>query len=474
MNSPMKKTIVFISAFILIWALWFFMCPNYLRILEGFDFFTTLPDFKHLNLEIPKSAFMGVSAFLLQFYAIPAVGAAIHALLTTLQVLCVDAVIRMLFKNSEKLHWISFLGAPFYTVLLCKELALTGALICLSASAATALVVRLAAWKIKPFITLPKFLSNCWVGIITITASIAASGTIIYTKQVKTGMEKMAHLDHLVTKQEWDEILKIVKPQDAFRSEYLRKCALLALIQTDQLADKAFVYGLSGMNDYCYQKDNTTTLRNFNMKFYRNLGMYSPAVYYSYQLATQFLLGMSFNSARSLSDIYLEVKDYALAKKYLEILSRSTCHGKWVKERLPKLEAIKDATPDYVADPSKDVFSLFQYDLPLMMSRHPEDSRYIHMYLCGLLAEKECGLFYETFCNTVAADYTAGTKMPRIYQEAMTMALAAKPEEMMKYNFDKDILNRFSDFVNLLRSGKDGVAKRKYGDTYWVYLNFVR
>lgn len=474
MNSPMKRSIIYISAFILTWALWFFMCPNYLRTLEGFDFFTALPDFSHLNLEIPKSGFMGISAFLLQFYAFPAVGAAIHALLTILQVLCVDAVIRTLFKNSEKLNWISYLAAPFFTILLCKELALTGALICLSVSAVTAIVVRLATLKTKPFIPLPKSFSNCWLGIILTLLSIAASGFIIYTKQVKTGMEKMTRLNHLVAEQEWEEILKIVKPKEAFRSEYPRKCALLALIQTDQLADKAFVYGLSGINDYCYKEDNMAMRRNFNMNFYRNLNMYSPAIYYSYQLATQFLLGMSFNSARSLAEIYLEVKDYALAKKYLEILSKSTCHGKWVKERLPELESIKDATPDYVTAPSKGVFSLFQHDLPLMMSRHPEDSRYIHMYLCGLLAEKECGLFYETFCNTVAADYAAGAKMPRIYQEAMTMALSGKPEEMMKYNFDQDILNRFADFVNLLRSGKDGVAKRKYADTYWVYLNFVR
>ena len=85
----MKRSFAYILTFTLIWAAWFFLCPDYLRLLEGFDFFTTLPDFKHLNLEIPKPVFMYVSGFLLQFYRIPALGAAIQALLTILQILCI-------------------------------------------------------------------------------------------------------------------------------------------------------------------------------------------------------------------------------------------------------------------------------------------------------------------------------------------------------------------------------------------------
>ena len=470
MNNPMKRSIAYILAFILIWAVWFFICPNYLRILEGFNFFTTLPDFRLINLEIPKAAFMGATAFLLQFYAIPAVGAAIQALLTILMVLCADALIRGFFKDADRLHWISFIVAPFFTVLLCKELMLTSALICLTATAATVGIVRLATLKLKPMIPLPKVFRNCWVGATVIVISIAASGYSIYNSQVKSGVEKMSHLNHLVEEKAWEDILEEITPQEAVANDYMRKCALLALIQTDQLAEMAFTYGLSGINDFFYHKTESAMLRSFNMKFYNNLDMLSPAVYYSYQQATQFLLGMSFDAARSLADIYLKAKDYALAKKYLEILSNTTCHGKWVEDRLPALEAIRNAEPVYAADPTKDVFGSFQYDLPVMMNRYPEDSRYLHMFLCGLLAEKQGGLFYEVFCDTLADKYTEGGRIPKVYQEAILMALSSKPDDMQKFNIDKDIQEKFLDFAKLVGAGKDGVARRKYAGTYWVYL----
>ena len=284
----------------------------------------------------------------------------------------------------------------------------------------------------------------------------------------------MAQLDHLVGEQEWQEILKTVTPQDAFVNDHMRRCALLALIQTDQLADKAFMYGLRGMNDYCYHKPEMAMLRNFNMRFYNNIGMYSPAVYYSYQQSTLFLLGMSFDAARSLADIYLKVKDYTLAKKYLEILDNSTFHGRWVKDRLPELEAIKDASPEYIENPSKEVFGNFKYDLPLMMRRHPEDSRYLHIYLCGLLADKQGGKFYEVFCETLAAEYAEGKKMPKAYQEAVLMALSSKPEELRRHNIDTEMKENFMDFVKLVSSGKETTAKRKYAGSYWVYLYFSR
>ena len=40
-----------------------------------------------------------------------------------------------------------------------------------------------------------------------------------------------------------------------------------------------------------------------------------------------------------------EVTNYKEAKKYIDFLSHSTCHRRWVRERLPKLEQLKGKTP---------------------------------------------------------------------------------------------------------------------------------
>mgnify|MGYP003514844692 FL=1 len=104
----MKRFFVFILISVLLWAMWFFLCPYSLVLLEGFDFFAALPDFTFLNLDIPGAPLKYISAFLLQFYAHPALAAVIHTLLPMLSVFC----IWLIFKNV----WIALLPLP---LLLC-------------------------------------------------------------------------------------------------------------------------------------------------------------------------------------------------------------------------------------------------------------------------------------------------------------------------------------------------------------------
>ena len=96
------------------------------------------------------------------------------------------------------------------------------------------------------------------------------------------------------------------------------------------------------------------------------------------------------------------------------------------------------------------------------------------MLLCGLLAEKKAEAFYEVFCNTVGPEYVAGARIPKVYQEALLVVLAPRPEELGKYKIDKEIQERFADFGKLLGAGKDSAAKRKHAGSYWVHLCFQR
>ena len=470
----MKRFIVYISAFILLWGIWFFICPYYLRMLEGFGFFTTLPDFWNLNLNIPNSVFEYVSCFLLQFYGMPAIGAAINAFITILMILSIDTVIRRLFKNADTLVWITFIAVPFYTKYLLQSLSLTKALICLAITAACSIAITGITWKRKEFIKLPDIFGNRWIGTAVIAVCIGFSGHTVYSKTVRNGIELMSKMDHMAENQEWEKILENITPKDALTNDHLRKYALLALTQSGGLADQAFVYGISGINDYTYEKPETPMTRNFNMRFCNQLDMHNQGVYHAYQQGTLFMLGMTFDAARSLADRYLEIKDYTLAKKYLEILSHSTCNKRWVNRRLPSLEAIKSETAENLDIPANGVFGNMERDLLILNERNPKDTRYQHMLLCGLLAEKKAEAFYEVFCNTVGPEYVAGARIPKVYQEALLVVLAPRPEELGKYKIDKEIQERFADFGKLLGAGKDSVAKRKHAGSYWVHLCFQR
>ena len=470
----MKRFILYISAFILLWGIWFFICPYYLRMLEGFNFFTTLPDFKSLNLNIPNSCFEYVSCFLLQFYGMPAIGAAVNAFITILMILSIDTAIRRFFKNADSLVWISFIAVPFYTKYLLQSLSLTNALICLAIAAACAIASTGITWKRKEFIKLPGIFGNRWIGAAIIAVCIGFSGHSVYSKTVRNGIELMSKMDYMAENQEWGKIIEDITPEEALTNDHLRKYALLALTQTSQLADQAFMYGISGINDFIYEKPETPMSRNFNMRFCNHLDMHNQAVYHAYQQGTLFALGLTFDAARSLADRYLEIKDYTLAKKYLEILSHSTCNKRWVKRRLPLLEAIKGETAENIDIPANGVFGNMEHDLQILNERYPEDTRYQHMLLCGLLAEKKGETFYKVFCNTIGEQYAQGARIPKVYQEALLVVLAPRPDELKKYKIDKEIQANFADFGKLLRAGKDNVAKRKYAGSYWIHLCFQR
>lgn len=122
---------------------------------------------------------------------------------------------------------------------------------------------------------------------------------------------------------------------------------LLALLNEGKLTDYAFSYGLSDSDDFLFHNIQEPFCLGFNVLFYNSLGMYNPAIYNTYQEAVQSTPGMSFDTVRYLADVYLELGDHALASKYLDLLNHSTCHRRWVKERLPILDTLKGKGASY-------------------------------------------------------------------------------------------------------------------------------
>lgn len=65
----MKK--MSLALFVLFWAVWFFFCRYYLIWLEGYSYFSTLPDYTSLFKSIPYGLSCYVGSFLHQFYIYP-------------------------------------------------------------------------------------------------------------------------------------------------------------------------------------------------------------------------------------------------------------------------------------------------------------------------------------------------------------------------------------------------------------------
>lgn len=454
-----------------LWIAWYVSYPYFLRWLEGYSFFCTLPDFTKIHYDLPADLPMYAGSFLLQFYAWPAAGAFIQTVIAVLTVACIWVCIRTLFADPEGVMWISFLPLPVFVYYQLSDLTLSRALTWLLISCGAMLLVSLLTIRKKQFLNVPKLMRNLLFSTIVSFVLVSASAVLLARGNDMTrGYETVARLEYLGEHQRWEEILETVSRQESIDNEYKRKYVLLALMNTGQLTDYAFSYGLSGSDDFLFQNVQEPFCLGFNVLFYNSLGMYNPAIYNTYQEAVQSTPGMSFDTVRFLAETYLELGDYALAKKYLDVLSHSTCHGKWVKDRLPLLESLECKEPVYPRSGPLFTLESFLPDISSMTDRYPHDSRFADLLLCGVLAEKDGAAFYKIFQVISKTQYPDGRNIPHLYQEALLLAASQNPELLNHYRIDDDVWKRFADFTEMMQKGKANQAKRKYSGSYWAYV----
>lgn len=462
---------LFLCAVVALWASWFFSYPYFLRWLEGYSFFCTLPDFTKVHYDLLSDLPMYVGAFLLQFYTWPPVGALIQTVIAVLFVRCIWESIRRLFTSPESLIWVAFLPLPVFVYYQLSDLTLARALTSLMIAFAVMLVVMLLTVRKKSFLKLPRFMDDRLVSpLIALVIVLSSAGLLIKGNDLTRGYEEVARLEYYGEHEEWGKILETVSQQESINNEYQRKYVLLALLNEGKLTDYAFSYGLSDSDDFLFYNIQEPFCLGFNVLFYNSLDMYNPAIYNTYQEAVQSTPGMSFDTVRYLADVYLKLGDHALASKYLDLLSHTTCHRRWVKERLPLLESLKGKEASYPQ--SGPLFSLesFLPDISSMSDRYPDDRRYADLLLCGVLAEKDGNTFYNILKVVSRAQYPDGQHIPRLYQEALLLVASQNPEVLNRFKIDEEVWKRFADFTELMQNGKTSQAKSKYAGTYWAYV----
>jgi hypothetical protein len=158
-----------------------------------------------------------------------------------------------------------------------------------------------------------------------------------------------------------------------------------------------------------------------------------------------------------------------LAKKYVDILAHTTCHRAWVKERLPKLEAIKNAAPEYGYDEFDAKIASFTHTISSMVDRNRDDRRYADLLLCALLADDEGGKFRDIFRYIAEIQYPDGRNIPRLYEEALLLITMVDPSAVQGFHISNETQRDFADYVALMNAGKGNQAMKKYKDTYWAY-----
>lgn len=384
------KTLALMSFSIsaVLWTIWFLAYRHYLIWLEGISYFSTLPDFfaQHKDMQYGLLAYIG--SFLHQFYACPAVGAAVQTFMATWLVICTGIIIIRFFKNSKQAMWMSLIPVPFFVCFQFWDLRMLNSVLWFLIFTGALLVVPVVPAVLKRKWTMPEFL--CWkplnIIILILTASVSAY-MLLYMDPRNKVHEDQVSLQYLGENHKWDEILYTVSVADARTDDLKRKYVLLALSEKGLLKDNAFKYGLTSSEDFIFFESINPLCLNYNALFYQCNGIHNAAIHQLYQQGVQSHFGVSFSTLRRLADIYIELKDYTIAKKYVDILDHSTCNGKWVRERLGKLESIRDAEPAYVVDTEKATITAFTQTITSMLQMYPDNQKYAEILLCCLLAD---------------------------------------------------------------------------------------
>ena len=457
--------------FAVLWAVWYFNYYYSLLWLEGYSYFTTLPDLTSILALFPDDVFKYIGAYLLQFFYEPIWGAAIQAGFATWILICTGVILIRLFRNPQGLLWIAFLPVPTFVINQFWDLSLARSVLWILVATIFMLVICLLTLKIQ--LNSPKltWLRHPVVMILLPLLAISTSVYLLTAHDVRNkNQELFGKLEYWGDRQEWEKILELVPPQDAQRNELKRRYALLALSETGKLSEQVFRYGITNPREFLFFNREEPFCRNFNALFYRAVGLPNEVIHQCYQQGVQSSFGFSFTILRRLADTYIELKDYTLAKKYIDILKYSSYQDEWIKSRLPLLEAIKGEKPNYEMRDIPFTVGSFLETASSLVDRYPQNRKYADLLLCGILADKNGNNFYPVFQIIAKRMYANGEKIPHYYEEALLLIAEHEKEILQKYNISQESQNRFKDFMNMVQMGRINAAKKKYPDTFWAYI----
>jgi len=141
----------------------------------------------------------------------------------------------------------------------------------------------------------------------------------------------------------WEELLyKAHAKAEARRGNIVAlRYALLAESALGTLPENLLDYPISDENLFLFPHQTEYVASQFNRLFYLNLDVFDEAYHHAEEYGLLQPSGNCFSSLRQMIDYSIEEGDWEIAGKFLHILSKSSCHKKFIEERQAKMETAK-------------------------------------------------------------------------------------------------------------------------------------
>lgn len=468
----MKKILLFhlLLACPVAFLIWYIAFPNYLWLLEGNSFFTFTPDFAGIQLSLPSEWAQYAGAYLLQFFRFRVGGASLQMLFVIVVLLSSDFIIARLTRN-KGLMWLSFIPVVWFMSGQFADVLLVRSIWWCGVSVVLALLVWLLTIKMKPeawgeryFFSSPFF---------TYIVPCLLLGFVTYyevTDKEQKEMEFVCRIDRFAEYKKWDDILQNVTPEMTRTNPSLLRWALLALSEKGGLPERMFAYGVTDPACFFYERMDKQFCRNFNVQFFRALGLDNELLHNAFQAGILSSYGNSFRSMRAIVDACVRQGRNRMLAKYVEVMKHTSCHTKQMKFLDEYLASV--GVEDKISSSKSSPFFIgahpFLSDMARMVDRYPENRKAVDYLLCGMLISKDMDKFYKVFSLLYKPN---GTKLPRYYEEALLVLATQNPDILRRYPVSQAKANEFNSFHTLLKGGamNQKMLEINYRDSFWFF-----
>ena len=371
--------------------------------MEGDDFWVLTRDFWHLKLATLPALTNWLADFLMQFYSSPYIAATIQALVLGLIGVLAHAALSPLlgkgwwrllallpplllgfyctFSLSFLLQWLfffimvlayqfipsskgkllwSFLCVPI-GFLLMKTPLLALLLVCQAALVFKSYGAKKSAYWIMPLILLgfAPLIYSQQVSFIPFEQRYTDFGTSFdpITSRRHLDEEQIKKMVCLSNDGRWEDLLykEHVRTKAQRGKVVSLRYALLAESALGTLPENISYYPIRDENLFLFQHEQNAVAQQFNRLFYLNLGVYDEAFHQAQEYSLLMPNGNCFSSLRQLVDYSIEESEWDIAEKFLQVLSKSSCHKKFIKDSRLKIEKIRKESEKLIPNPQSSI-----------------------------------------------------------------------------------------------------------------------
>jgi hypothetical protein len=291
-------------------------------------------------------------------------------------------------------------------------------------------------------------------------------------------------LNHYAYTENWDGILQFLagKPMNNY---LFMNYANMALAEKGELGNLAFNYSPRGMNALMVDANSTGSIRMLASDINYMVGCVAEAQQHTFEAQVTFPTSLGIQTMKRLVKTNLIFGHYAVAEKYLNLISKTTFHKEWADRY--KMFLYNDAaveTDSELGEKRKSLskqnrFSMFygwQMELDDILVANPKNEKAMtYLGLSFLLNKDMEGFrhFLDKYYGTESLQ-----QLPVVFQQGVIALFQQEKDKWENYHLSPQVVNLYSQyrdlyFKNQRQPNLKNIMARSFGYTFWYYLMFV-